>query len=108
MNDLGSLSMGVPLVVILGAGASLASGDHGGRPLRPPLTVDLFDEDRYGGVLSRYELAHQAGRFITQERADNDALALEHVLHGLRTSEHAHHRHMAIAVPPTYRSFCWR
>jgi hypothetical protein len=51
-------------------------------------------------VLSQYDLAHQAGRFITAERADNDALALEHVLHDLRTSEHAHHRHMAIAVPP--------
>src|SRR5687768_6409066 len=92
--------MAVPLVTILGAGASLASGDYGDDLYRPPLTVDLFDEDRFGSVLSRYELAHQAGRFITHERADDDALALEHVLHALRTSEHAHHRHMAIAVPP--------
>jgi hypothetical protein len=62
--------------------------------------VDLFDEDRYGDVLRRYDLAHQAGRLIIEERARDDALALEQVLHTMRTSEHAHHKHMAIAVPP--------
>jgi hypothetical protein len=68
--------------------------------MQPPLTVDLFDEDRYGSLLAAYDLAHQAGRFITDERAGNDALSLEEVLHALRNSEHEHQRRMAYAVPP--------
>jgi hypothetical protein len=90
----------VPLIAILGAGASRASGDYGGADSRrPPLTVELFDEGYYGDVLSDYELAHQAGRYITHERAADDTLALEAALHGLRTSKFDHHKHMAIAVP---------
>jgi hypothetical protein len=89
----------VPLVVILGAGASRGSGDYNDA-LMPPLTVDLFDERRYGSLLREYDLAHQAGRLIAQERADDSALALEEVLHRLREAEHQHHRQMAQAVPP--------
>lgn len=89
----------VPLVVVLGAGASRGSANYGSL-LRPPLTVDLFNEDLYGDLLEIYDMAHQAGRFITRERAQDSALALEHVLHQLRTSEFAHHRQMAVAVPP--------
>ena len=66
----------------------------------PPLTVDLFDEQEYGDVLRQYDLAHQAGRFINQEMATNDALGLEHALHDLAMSEFAHHKQMALAVPP--------
>jgi hypothetical protein len=53
----------VPLVVILGAGASRGSGQYrpssiqlANQPLVPPLTVNLFDERRYDEVLSRYDL----------------------------------------------------
>jgi hypothetical protein len=95
-----------PLVAILGAGASRGSGDYTvpGVPkmLRspvPPLTVDLFDEKEYSSVLRQYDLAHQAGRLITEQIAQNDALGLEHALHGLDISEFQHHKHMAIAVP---------
>jgi hypothetical protein len=89
----------VPLIVILGAGASRGSGDYGTR-LRPPLTLELFDATLYRDVLAAYELAHQAGRFITQELAGDEALALEKALHALRISDFPHHRHMALAVPP--------
>ena len=91
--------MAVPLVVILGAGASRGSADYAAR-LRPPLTIDLFDESVYGEQLRRYDLAHQAGRYITQERAMNGTLGLEQALHELRTSNFEHHRQMALAVPP--------
>ncbi len=91
--------MAVPLVVILGAGASRGSADYAGR-LPPPLTIDLFEEAVYGDHLRVYDLAHQAGRYITQERRNDDTLGLEHALHGLRTSEFGHHRQMALAVPP--------
>ena len=95
-----------PLVAILGAGASRGSGDFDpklrkvGEDLRPPLTVDLFDESQYSSVLRQYDLAHQAGRLITQELAQDDALGLEHALHGLSISAFPHHKHMAVAVPP--------
>jgi hypothetical protein len=89
----------VPLVVVLGAGASRGAGSNWG-PMRPPLTVDLFDEDCYGALLEAYDLAHQAGRFIADECADDDARSLEQVLHSLRKSEHEHHRRMAFSVPP--------
>jgi hypothetical protein len=89
----------VPLVVILGAGASRGSANYA-RRLCPPLTVDLFDEEIYGDLLEMYDMAHQAGRFIGRERTGNSALALEHVLSELRTSEFVHHRQMAVAVPP--------
>jgi hypothetical protein len=96
-----------PLVAILGAGASRGSGDYSANALSltlnqmvPPLTVDLFDEQEYGDVLRQYGLAHQAGRFINHEMATNDALGLEHALHDLATSEFAHHKQMALAVPP--------
>jgi hypothetical protein len=96
----------VPLVVILGAGASRGSGFYPKADLpsergdMPPLTVDLFDEDEYRSVLRYYDLAHQAGRLIAQERAQNDALGLERALHDLTESEFLHHKHMALAVPP--------
>ena len=91
--------MAVPLVVILGAGASRGSAEYGTR-LRPPLTIDLFDEAVYGEQLRAYDLAHQAGRFISQERRLDDTLGLEQALHSLRTSQFEHHRQMALAVPP--------
>jgi len=96
----------VPLVVILGAGASRGAGFFQDNvrlppaPEVPPLTVDLFSEEKYGPILREYDLAHQAGRFIEQERAQDDALGLETVLHRLSNSEYSHHRHMALAVPP--------
>ncbi|HEX3040815.1 MAG TPA: hypothetical protein VHP56_01830 [Solirubrobacterales bacterium] len=89
----------VPLVVILGAGASRGAGGAWGK-LRPPLTVDLFDEYDYGDLLQEHDLAHQAGRYIAEECAGDDALSIEQVLHSLRHSEHVHHRRMAYSVPP--------
>jgi hypothetical protein len=90
--------MEVPLVAILGAGASRGSADYA-RRLRPPLTIDLFNQADYGEQLRLYGLAHQAGRFIDGELTGGSAEGLELALHRLRTSEHPHHRHMALAVP---------
>jgi len=95
-----------PLVAILGAGASRGSGyypvpTHGPvLGIVPPLTVDLFDERLYSEVLRQYDMAHQAGRFITEELARDDTLGLERALHGLATSEFPHHKQMALALPP--------
>jgi hypothetical protein len=91
--------MEVPLIVVLGAGASRGSANYK-RRLRPPLTIDLFNEADYGEQLRPYDLAHQAGRFIDGELTGNATEGLERALHLLRTSEHPHHRHMALAVPP--------
>lgn len=44
----------VPLVVVLGASASFGAGEDWG-PMRPPLTVDLFDEEQYGRLLAEYD-----------------------------------------------------
>jgi hypothetical protein len=63
------------------------------------LTVDLFDEGAFGELLETYDLAHQAGRYIARQQNRDSALALESALHRLRTSDFAHHRHMAVAVP---------
>jgi hypothetical protein len=97
----------VPLVVVLGAGASPGANDYW-ADLRPPLTVDLFDEADYGDLLEKYDLAHQAGRYIADESSGDDALSIEQVLHALRHSEHSHHRRMAYAVPPTSSTYCIR
>jgi hypothetical protein len=91
--------MTVPLVVILGAGASRGSADYRGN-LPPPLTVELFDEGLYGELLAGYDMAHQAGRYIARERGRDTALDLERVLQGLGASDFSHHRQMARAVPP--------
>jgi hypothetical protein len=70
----------IPLIVILGAGASRGAGhfqdnyEFPSAPEVPPLTVDLFSEQKYGPILREYDLAHQAGRFIERERAQDDAL----------------------------------
>lgn len=64
-----------------------------------PLTVDLFDENRFDSHLRRHSLAQQAGRFINRRRASDDALALEQAIRDLRESRHAHHNHMALDVP---------
>jgi hypothetical protein len=90
----------VPLVVVLGAGASRGAAPTWGNGPQPPLTTELFDESLYGSLLEEYDLAHQAGRFISDQQAENDALSLEHALHALRNSEHEHQRRMAYAVPP--------
>lgn len=96
-----------PLVAILGAGASRGSGEYrsslvpiANERLVPPLTVDLFDEKRYREVLSQYHLAHQAGRLLNEQMGQDEALGLEHALHGLKASAFPHHKHMAVAVPP--------
>jgi hypothetical protein len=89
-----------PLIVILGAGASASSGHYHWREgIVPPLTVQLFDEADYEKQLVAHPLAQQAGRHINRRRAADDALALEQALRELATSDHAHHRLMALDVP---------
>jgi hypothetical protein len=88
------------LIVILGAGASAASGHYHWRGgIVPPLTAELFDEAAYEDQLAGHPLAQQAGRLINRRRAADDALALEQALRELATSDHSHHRLMALDVP---------
>jgi hypothetical protein len=99
--------MTVPLVALLGAGASRAAGNWDqGSPV-PPLTLDLFDEGSYRSILDHYELAHQAGRYVIGLLQAPEPPAFEQLLRGLRESHHAHHRHMSLAVPFYLQELLW-
>jgi hypothetical protein len=88
----------IPVVVLIGAGASYASADY--MESAPPLTKDLFTSDRAIDLIRNYPLAQMAGGVIEREIGDGDAESLESALLALRTSENAHRRHMALGVPP--------
>lgn len=90
--------MTVPVVAILGAGASLASGNYP-ADLRPPLTRDLFSGLRANALLREYPLARKAGRLIARDMKADTTLAFEQALLGLRTDGNPQHAHMALAVP---------
>lgn len=98
--------MSVPLVVVIGAGASRGAGKLS-EP-KPPLTTELFDS-RFNDVLSQYDLAVKAGRHIAEAVASSATPPVfEDVLRGLRESNHAHHRHMALAVPFYLQELLWQ
>jgi hypothetical protein len=89
--------MHVPLVVVIGAGASRGAGNLTDPP--PPLTTELFGSPYYE-VLSEYDLAMKAGRHIAEQtQASLTPPVFEDLLRGLRESDHSHYRHMALAVP---------
>lgn len=97
--------MHVPLVVLVGAGASRGAGDLDQPP--PPLTTELFASD-YGSVLDLYPLAAKAGRHIREQiQASPTPPVFESLLRGLRESDYAHHRHMALAVPFYLQELLW-
>lgn len=97
----------VPLVVLIGAGASQGAGQNMVVPA-PPLTTELFNP-AYDAVLHQYDLAMKAGRHISEEIAGSSSPPVfEDLLRGLRDSKHAHHRHMALAVPFYLQELLWQ
>jgi hypothetical protein len=88
----------VPVVVIVGAGASLVSGTYD-ETEAPPLTAQLFDHPHALQLLPQYPLAQMAGRHIQRRVSADDPVALEEILLELRTSGNPQRKHMAEAVP---------
>lgn len=88
----------VPVVVIVGAGASLAAADF--TPLTPPpLTNTLFDNPRSDEILPKYVMAQKAARFIRREMTRDKSLSFEAALLSLRTSDNDYMKHVALSVP---------
>jgi hypothetical protein len=94
---LGSVS--TPILVLVGAGASFASGDVG-TDERPPLTRQLFSCARAQRLLTIYTLAREADSVITRDMRSNTTIAFEEALRRLETDGYPHHQQMALAVPP--------
>jgi hypothetical protein len=88
----------VPIVVILGAGASFASGEFS-LSTAPPLTANLFENDRAQRFIRDYPLAQMAGRKIERARGAETPVPLEEALRSLRTSPIPERRLMAQTVP---------
>jgi hypothetical protein len=88
-----------PIIVLVGAGASFASGDVGPDE-RPPLTRQLFDCARAQRLLTTYTLAREAHSVITREMRGDTTIAFEEALRRLQTDGFPHHEQMAAAVPP--------
>ncbi len=91
--------MSTPIVVLIGAGASFASGDVG-TDERPPLTRELFSRARAQRLLTTYTLAREAHSVITREMRSDTTIAFEEALKRLQTDGYPHHEQMAVAVPP--------
>jgi hypothetical protein len=88
----------IPVVVILGAGASFASGDFPAG-IAPSLTANLFDNDRTSEFIHEYPLAQMAGRAIKRSQNGDTPVPLEEALLSLRTSPNPQRRLMAQTVP---------
>jgi hypothetical protein len=87
-----------PVIVLVGAGASYASGSYP-PDKRPPLTKELFKTPTAVELLKTYALARSAGRVIADEMDADSAVAFEAALRGLRDGPR-HHQQMALAVAP--------
>jgi hypothetical protein len=73
----------VPVVVIIGAGASFASGKY--KPMsRPPLTRELFETERARALLRTYVLANNASRAVRRLMQADDTVAFEQAVRSLR------------------------
>lgn len=94
-----SLPVLVPVVVIIGAGASFASGRYASAD-RPPLTRRLFETDKAKALLRTYVLANNASRVIRRRMEADDTVAFEQALRSLREDGLAHRRQMSLALPP--------
>jgi hypothetical protein len=84
---------------MVGAGASVASGRYAEGD-RPPLTRELFDAKRGGDLLRIYTLAQAAESAMRSEMEIDTAIQLEEALRRLQNDGYAHHRQMALGVPP--------
>lgn len=88
----------VPVVALIGAGASYASGDYEAEA-RPPLTRDLFSTLDAVELLRTYVLAQGASQVVEREMRQDSTLAFEQALRSLREDGHEHHRLMSLALP---------
>ena len=88
-----------PLVVIVGAGASHASGRYAGDA-RPPLTSQLFACSRADELLRIYSLAQEAGSAIQRTMNADTTIAFERALRDLQDDGYRHHTQMVLAVAP--------
>lgn len=91
--------MAGPLVVVIGAGASHASGEYA-ADARPPLTRQLFTGSRAEELLRIYSLAQEAGSAIQRAMKADTTIAFEEALRGLQDDGYRHHRQMVLAVAP--------
>ena len=91
--------MEVPVIAVIGAGASHVSGAYAPGD-RPPLTRHLFGAGRPQGLLRTYILAQAAGSAIQREMAAENTIEFEAALRRLREDGLRHHLQMALAVPP--------
>jgi hypothetical protein len=89
----------VPVVVIIGAGASYASGEYE-LSQRPPLTRGLFETGRAKALLRTYVLANNASRAVRRLMQADDTVAFEQALRSLREDGHPHRQQMSLALPP--------
>jgi hypothetical protein len=90
--------MSTPVIALIGAGASYASGDHE-EARRPPLTRQLFTTPIARDLLKTYSLARMAGVRIRRDMRSADTSAFEEALLRLRQSDDGHRRQMSLAVP---------
>lgn len=88
----------VPVIAIVGAGASHASGTYANEA-RPPLTKDLFKGERAEEVFRTHRLAQKASRIIARDMRADSGLALEKALRALREDGNPQHAQMAFDVP---------
>jgi hypothetical protein len=89
----------IPVIAVIGAGASHASGAYA-RGDRPPLTRGLFGDGRPQSLLRTYTLAQAAGSAIQREMAADSTIEFEAALRRLQNDGFAHHLQMALAIPP--------
>ena len=89
----------VPVVVIIGAGASYASGQYEVAQ-RPPLTRGLFESTKARALLRTYVLANNASRAVRRLMQADDTVAFEQALRSLREDGHPHRQQMSLALPP--------
>jgi hypothetical protein len=87
-----------PVIAIIGAGASYASGDY---PVaqRPPLTTQLFGCERAAELLQLYALAQSAGDAIERDMEADSTIQFEEALRRLQNDGLPHHAQMALAIP---------
>lgn len=92
--------MKLPVVALIGAGASHVCGPGVEVAARPPLTTQLFKTTRAVDLLREYSLAQDAGFVIEDEMSADNSVAFEQALAALVSDDQPHRQQMALAVPP--------
>jgi hypothetical protein len=88
----------IPVVVLIGAGASYASGPYPPGD-RPPLTTELFSGERAKNKFQTHGLARMASEIIERDMRGNGSLAFEEALKRLLAHPSSHRQLMGKDVP---------